>query len=56
VIVSDIHEPKFDLARKLGPVLPVDVRSQKLADVVRRESDGWGADLIFECSVGVGRG
>src|SRR5829696_3254383 len=46
VIVSDIHEPKLDLARRLGPVIPVNVRSQKLADVVQRESDGWGADLV----------
>ena len=26
VIVSDVHEPKLELARKLGPVLPVNVR------------------------------
>ncbi|MBZ6078812.1 NAD(P)-dependent alcohol dehydrogenase [Microvirga puerhi] len=50
VIVSDIHDAKLDLARSLGPVIPVNVRSQKLADVVRQESDDWGADLIFECS------
>jgi D-xylulose reductase len=50
VIVSDVHEPKLDLARTLGAVLPVNVRSEALADVVRRETDGWGADLIFECS------
>jgi D-xylulose reductase len=50
VIVSDIHEPKLDLARKLGPVLPINVRSQKLQDVVKQETDGWGADVLFECS------
>ena len=50
VIVSDIHEPKLELAALLGPVLPVNVRSQKLTDVVRRETDGWGADIVFECS------
>jgi D-xylulose reductase len=50
VIVSDIHEPKLELARKLGPVVPINVRSETLADVVKRESDGWGADLVFECS------
>ncbi|MGO4573542.1 NAD(P)-dependent alcohol dehydrogenase [Microvirga sp. 2TAF3] len=50
VIVSDVHEPKLELARKLGPVLSVNVRSQKLTDVVKRETDGWGADLVFECS------
>lgn len=50
VIVSDVHEPKLELARKLGPVLPVNVRSRGLVDVVRRESDGWGADVVLECS------
>ncbi|MBL0402787.1 NAD(P)-dependent alcohol dehydrogenase [Microvirga aerilata] len=50
VIVSDVHEPKLELARTLGAVLPVNVRSQRLADVVSRESDGWGADVVFECS------
>ncbi|WP_262267932.1 NAD(P)-dependent alcohol dehydrogenase [Microvirga yunnanensis] len=50
VIVSDIHEPKLHMARKLGPVVPVNVRSENLLAAVRRESDGWGADVIFECS------
>jgi D-xylulose reductase len=50
VIVSDIHEPKLELARKLGAVLPVNVRSRKLEEVVKRETDGWGADVVFECS------
>jgi D-xylulose reductase len=50
IIVSDIHEPKLELARKLGPVLTVNVRSQKLADVVERETARWGADVLFECS------
>jgi D-xylulose reductase len=50
VIVSDIHEPKLELARTLGPVLAVDVRRQSLRDVVDRETDGWGVDVLFECS------
>jgi D-xylulose reductase len=50
VIVSDIHGPKLELAKTLGAVLPVNVRNQRLADVVSRESDGWGADVVFECS------
>jgi D-xylulose reductase len=35
VIVSDVHEPKLELARKLGPVLPVNVRGQKLTGLCR---------------------
>ncbi len=50
VIISDIHEPKLDLARKFRAVVPVNVKSEKLQDVVKRESDGWGADVVFECS------
>lgn len=50
IIVSDIHEPKLALASALGPVIPVNVRSQNLMELVRRESDNWGADIIFECS------
>lgn len=50
VIVSDVQEPKLDLAAKLGAVTPVNVKSQKLEDVVAKETDGWGADVVFEAS------
>ena len=50
VIVSDIQDPKLDLAAQLGPVLPVNVRREALADIVLRESEGWGADIVFEAS------
>ncbi len=50
VIVSDVQEPKLEIAAKLGAVIPVNVRSEKLEDVVARETDGWGADVVFEAS------
>jgi D-xylulose reductase len=50
VIVSDIDEAKLAIAKKLGPVTAVDVRSQKLEEAVLKETDGWGADIVFECS------
>ena len=54
VIVSDVDDTKLGLAERLGPidgsVVGVNVRSETLADVVRHETDGWGADVIFECS------
>jgi D-xylulose reductase len=31
-------------------VIPVNVREKKLADEVKRLTDGWGADVVFECS------
>ena len=50
VIVSDVHEPKLELARRLGAVETVNVRSRRLTDAVMQASDGWGADVVFECS------
>lgn len=50
VLVADRVAAKLSLAEKLGRVVPVDVTKQDLLDVVRRETDGWGLDTIFECS------
>ncbi|MEO1019150.1 MAG: zinc-binding dehydrogenase, partial [Pseudomonadota bacterium] len=38
------------LAKVKGAVVGVNVRSQSLADDVVRQTDGWGADVVFECS------
>lgn len=50
VIVSDLQPAKLLLAASLGPVVPVNVREQRLADVVTAETNGWGADVVFECT------
>ncbi len=50
VIIGDIDEAKLELARRLGPIEAVNVRSRQLTDVVRDQTGGWGADVIFECS------
>ncbi|MGI9492090.1 MAG: NAD(P)-dependent alcohol dehydrogenase [Geminicoccaceae bacterium] len=50
VIVSDVQDPKLALAAKLGEVIPINVKEKKLEDVVSKESDGWGADVVFEAS------
>ncbi len=50
VIVSDVVQPKLDLAATLGPVTPVNVREQNLAEVVNSMTEGWGADIVFEAS------
>ena len=43
VIVSDVHEPKLDLARKLGPVDAGQCPQQKLTDVVMQRDATAGA-------------
>lgn len=50
VVITDVQQPKLDLAAKLGPIVPVNVREESAADVIARMTDGWGADIVFECS------
>lgn len=50
IIMSDVQQPKLDLAATLGPITPVNVAQEKLSDVVQQWTDGWGADIVFECS------
>lgn len=50
IIITDVQQPKLDLAASLGPITPVNVREQSLSEVVARLTDGWGADIVFEAS------
>ena len=50
VILTDVLAPRLERAAALGPITPVNVRTQSLADAVRRATDGWGADVVFEAS------
>jgi D-xylulose reductase len=50
VIVSDVLQPKLDLAATLGPVTPVNISAQDLAAAVGEVTAGWGADIVFEAS------
>jgi D-xylulose reductase len=50
VIMTDVQQPKLDLAATLGPITPVNVAKQNLKEIVDNMTDGWGANLVFECS------
>lgn len=50
VIVSDILQPKLDIAKSFGSVIAVNVADTDLQSVVEHETDGWGADIVFEAS------
>lgn len=49
VIISDIIQPKLDIAANYG-MIPVNVKKQSVIDTVKKETGGWGADIIFEAS------
>lgn len=50
IIMTDIQQPKLDLAATLGPITPVNIAKQNLKAVVDEQTGGWGANLVFECS------
>ena len=50
VFITDVQPAKLALAATLGPITPVNVREQNLAELVRRATDGWGADVVFEAT------
>src|SRR6202795_5237246 len=50
VVLTDVQQPKLDLAAALGPIRPVNVAKENLRGVIDQLSDGWGADIVFEAS------
>jgi len=52
VYLVDISQTKLDVAEKLVPgrITGINVKTQDLKSVVMEATDGWGADLGFECS------
>jgi D-xylulose reductase len=49
-IVADLAQPKLDIAAAYLGVIPVNVQEKSLLAEVGRLTDGWGADVVFECS------
>jgi D-xylulose reductase len=50
IIMTDVVQPKLDLISGMGPIEPVNVAKEDLSSIVDRETNGWGADVAFECS------
>jgi D-xylulose reductase len=50
VIIADLAQPKLDIAAKYQGIVPVNITKAKIADEVSRLTEGWGADVVFECS------
>ncbi len=50
VIVADLAQPKLDIAAQYQGIIPVNIRETKLLDALNLLTDGWGADVVFECS------
>ena len=51
VYVSDFSEEKLKIAAQYDGIIPVNLKTEKYADVIARETGrDWGADIVFEAS------
>lgn len=50
VIVADLAQPKLDIIGAYDGIETVNIRNCPLAEAVAQATDGWGADVVFECS------
>ena len=50
VLLSDVHQPKLDIAGRYPGIIPVNITKRDLLDVVKSETGGWGADVVFDAS------
>lgn len=50
VIVADMAQPKLDIIGAYDGIETVNIRETPAADAVTAATDGWGADVVFECS------
>src|SRR5690606_37778981 len=50
VIVAGLAQPKLDIAAQYQGIITLNIREQNVVDEVPRLTEGWGADVVFECS------
>lgn len=50
VYISDLSAPKLAIAGQYAGVHPVNITERALKDVILDETEGWGADVVFEAS------
>lgn len=50
VIVADLAQPKLDIIGAYDGIETVNIRNTPVAEAVDAATDGWGADIVFECS------
>ncbi len=50
IIVSEVNEYRRNLAKEIGADVTVNPKNQSLVDIVKKETDGDGADVLIEMS------
>jgi D-xylulose reductase len=50
VFISDVVENKLSLAEQFEGVVTINAAKEDVAARIAKETDGWGVDVVFECS------
>ncbi|PYE80629.1 NAD(P)-dependent alcohol dehydrogenase [Pseudoroseicyclus aestuarii] len=50
VLVADMAKPKLDIIGQYDGIETIHIGTTDPAEAVAQATDGWGADLVFECS------
>ncbi|WP_116082385.1 NAD(P)-dependent alcohol dehydrogenase [Tropicimonas sp. IMCC34011] len=50
VYVADLAQPKLDIIGAYDGIETVNIRETPVAEAIAEATDGWGADVVFECS------
>ncbi len=50
VLISDISATKLKLAESYGGITGINLKEVDLIETVNEATEGWGADIVFECS------
>ncbi len=50
VLVTDLAQPKLDIIGAYPGIETVNIRTTPAAQAIAEATDGWGADVVFECS------
>lgn len=50
VLISDLSAEKLAIAGGYLGITPINIREQSLQEAVAQVTDGWGCDIIFECT------
>ncbi|NVK35074.1 MAG: NAD(P)-dependent alcohol dehydrogenase [Rhodobacteraceae bacterium] len=51
VYVTDLAEKKLEIASSLSQAItPIDITKEDIVDVIKRDTDGWGVNIVFEAT------
>ena len=50
VYITDLLQPKLDIASQFDSIVPVNISEVDVKALIAEETNGWGADIVFEAS------